>query len=69
MRTERRPISMDEMALFEVSDDGHLYWRGDKVILEKRLRLETYQVWLAVLATFGAVMAGVHPYLVSFGIL
>jgi len=65
----RRTISIDELGYLEVDDNHRLFWKGEAVILEKRLKLETYQVWLASIAAVGALLAGVHPFLVSFGIL
>lgn len=67
--TERKGITWDDLAKLEVDDVGRLHWNGEAVILEKRLRLETYQIWLATLATIGTLLAGIHPFLVSFGIL
>lgn len=67
--SKRQSITMDQIAFLEVDEDGRLYWHGEQVILERRLRLENYQIVLAVIATVGALLAGVHPFLVSFGIL
>lgn len=64
-----RVISIDEMDGFQLDDTNRLYWRGEAVVLEKRLRLETYQIVLATLATAGAVASGLHPFLVSLKIL
>lgn len=57
-----RPISIDAMDNFQLDDDDRLYWKEKAVILEKRVRLENYQIALASLATAGAVLSGVHPY-------
>lgn len=65
----RQPINWEQIAKLEVDENGRLYWNGKAVILEKRLRLEAYQIWLASLATIGTVLAGVHPFLISFGVL
>ncbi|WP_431321518.1 hypothetical protein [Rhizobium sp. YTU87027] len=65
----RHSISWDDMEHLEVGDDGRLFWKGEAVILEKRLRLETYQILLATLATIGALPSGIHPFLVSWHIL
>lgn len=62
-----RGISIDELDGFQLDDDGRLYWRDKAVILEKRLKLETYQIVLATLATAGAVASGVHPFGHSLG--
>ena len=63
----RHGISWSDLALLEVDDDGKLYWKGEAVILEKRIRLERYQIILATLATIGALLAGIHPFGDSFG--
>jgi len=63
----RHGLTWDDVSHFEVDDDGQLYWKGKAVILEKRLRLENYQIVLATLATLGAVLSGIHPFGVSFG--
>jgi len=65
----RHGISWDDMEHLEVGEDGRLYWKGEAVILEKRLRLEGYQIVLATLATVGALASGIHPFLVSWHIL
>lgn len=62
-----RTISIDELDHFKLDEHGRLYWKGEAVILEKRLRLETYQIVLATLATAGAVLSGIHPFGVTFG--
>ncbi|MGO6879460.1 hypothetical protein ACC734_16965 [Rhizobium ruizarguesonis] len=66
---DRHGISWDDLNYLEVGDDGRLYWKGDAVILEKRLKLEAYQIALAFLATMGTLASGIHPYLVSFHLL
>jgi len=65
---KRHQLTYDDIKSFEVdNEDGHLYWNGQAVILEKRVKLERYQIGLAVLATIGTVMSGVHPFGHSFG--
>lgn len=64
----RRELSWDDFKQMEIDDGGQLYWSGKAVILEKRLRLERYQVLLATLATAGTVLSGVHPFGTSFGL-
>lgn len=64
---EPRSIGIDEMDGFQIDDNGRLYWRGTAVILEKRLKLEGYQIFLATLATIGTLLSGVHPFAVTFG--
>lgn len=60
-------MTWDESGKFEVDDDGRLYWNGEAVILEKRLKLERYQIVLATLATVGTLLSGLHPFGHSFG--
>ncbi|MDX0512752.1 hypothetical protein [Sinorhizobium medicae] len=62
-----RTISIDELDHFKLDENGRLYWKGEAVILEKRLRLETYQIVLATLATAGAVLSGIHPFGATLG--
>ncbi|TBY52975.1 hypothetical protein E0H46_38645 [Rhizobium leguminosarum bv. viciae] len=59
----RHGISWDDMEYLEVGDDGRLYWKGEAVIVEKRVKLERYQIWLAVLATIGTLLSGIYPFL------
>ncbi|MDH6273588.1 hypothetical protein M2311_003678 [Rhizobium leguminosarum] len=63
----RSQLSWNDLAMFEIDDDARLYWKGEAVVLEKRLKLEAYQVWLASLATFGTLLSGIHPFGQSFG--
>lgn len=64
-----RTISIDEMDGFQLDDTNRLYWRGQTVVLEQKLKLELYQIVLATIGAVGALLAGVHPFLISFGIL
>ncbi|WEZ83517.1 hypothetical protein P6U16_01275 [Rhizobium sp. 32-5/1] len=63
-----KPIGIDELDNFQFDGKGRLHWKGEAVVLEKRLKLEAYQVWLATLATIGALLSVVHPFLVSWHI-
>lgn len=62
-----RTIGMDELDNFKIDDDGKLYWKGEAVILEKKVSLQGYQVLLLTLGTIGALLSGVHPFGVTFG--
>ncbi|MGO4350949.1 hypothetical protein AB4Z25_03315 [Rhizobium sp. RAF36] len=64
-----RTIALDELDGFQLDEANRLYWRGETVVLERRLKLETYQIVLATLATVGAVASGIHPFLVSWHLL
>lgn len=65
--TKRHGITWDDLNHLEVDDDGRLYWKGNAVILEKRVKLEIYQIVLATLATAGTVASGLHPIGHSLG--
>lgn len=56
-----RPIGQDELDYFQFDESGRLHWNGEAVLLEKRIRLETYQIALASLATAGSLLSGIHP--------
>jgi hypothetical protein len=62
-----RTISIDELDGLQIDDDGRLYWRGRSVLLERRITLRGFELFLASAAAFGALMAGIHPFGVSFG--
>ncbi|KQV28115.1 hypothetical protein ASC97_07135 [Rhizobium sp. Root1203] len=64
-----RAIGIDELDGFQLDGSNQLYWRGQTVVLEQRLRLEGYQIVLATIGAVGALLAGIHPFLVSFGTL
>jgi hypothetical protein len=64
----RQSITFDQIASFEVDDsDGRLYWRGKGVVLERRVILRGFELFLASIAAIGALLAGVHPFGASFG--
>lgn len=63
----RRTISIDELDGFELDENNRLYWKGTAVLLERRLSLDWYQTTLATLAAAGALLAGVHPFGVTWG--
>jgi len=61
---KRQGLTWDDINSFEVDEeDGHLYWNGQAVVLEKRVKLKRYQIWLAILATIGTLLSGVYPFL------
>jgi hypothetical protein len=62
-----RPIGQDELDNFQFDESGRLHWNGEAVLLEKRIRLETYQIVLASVATAGSLLSGIHPFGHSFG--
>jgi hypothetical protein len=69
MAETKRTISIDEMDKFEVDEAMNLYWRGKPVLLEQRLVLKAYERVIAGAAAFGALLAGLHPFLTSFGFI
>lgn len=62
-----RTISMEELNHLKIDDDGRLHWHDAKVSVEKKISLRWYELILATIGAFGALAAGVHPFLVSFG--
>ena len=64
-----RTIAIDELDGFQLDESNRLYWRGETVVLERKLKLERYQIVLATLATVGALASGVHPFLASWHLL
>jgi len=62
-----RTIGLDELDNFKLDDSGRLYWKGEAVILEKKVSLQAYQVVLLTLGTIGALLSGIFPFGQSFG--
>jgi hypothetical protein len=65
----RRNVGIDEFDHFETDDDGRLFWKGKAIILEQRLTLKGIELALVGLGAAGALLAGIHPFLKSFGIV
>ncbi|MER8575332.1 hypothetical protein NKH19_25270 [Mesorhizobium sp. M1338] len=64
----RKPITIDQFDALEVDDiDGRLYWMGKGVVLERKLTLDWYQTFLATIAAFGALLAGIYPFGTAWG--
>lgn len=63
-----KPLTISEMDHLKVDNHGRLYWKGEAVILEKKVRLQVYQIVLATIAAIGALLAGVHPFGVTLGL-
>ncbi|MAO93807.1 MAG: hypothetical protein CMM78_04820 [Rhodospirillaceae bacterium] len=49
-----RTISMNGLSLFAIDSDNQLFWDGQKILVEKRLRLEWWQTCLATITAFAA---------------
>jgi hypothetical protein len=60
---------MNELDNFKMDDDGNLHWKDGKVYVYKQLKLRGYELTLATIGATGALLAGIHPFLVSFGLL
>lgn len=63
----RRTIGQDELDKLEVDEANQLFWNGKAVVLEKRLVLQSWERFIATAAAIGALLAGLHPFLASFG--
>jgi hypothetical protein len=60
-------LSWNDLDSFGVDGKGRLLWKGEPVVTESRIHLQTYQVFLASIGAVGALLAGVHPFGHSFG--
>jgi hypothetical protein len=65
----RRTIGIDELDKFQIDDNGQLYWGEHAVQLERRITLKGWELVIAACAAFGALLAGLHPFLQSFGFI
>lgn len=61
------PMTWQGMGRLGFGEDNRLYWDGKPILVEKRIRLENYQIVLASVATAGAILSGLHPFGHSFG--
>jgi hypothetical protein len=62
-----RTISTDELDGFQIDENGRLYWRGKGVILEQKISLRWWELSALIVGALGALLAGVHPFGVTFG--
>jgi hypothetical protein len=62
-------ITWKQIGSFSVDEKNRLLWNGEVVVTENKLALSRLQLALAIIATIGATLSGIHPFLVSFGIL
>lgn len=67
--SEKGGLSWNDLGRFSVDKNNRLLWDGEVVVTENRLTLTRLQLTLAIIATVGAALSGIHPYLVSFGVL
>lgn len=63
----RNRISLEQLDSFEVDEHGQLFWNGKAVVLERRITLRGLELLLAACGAVGALAAGLHPFLQSFG--
>jgi hypothetical protein len=63
----RHPISYSDVGKLEVDDAGRLFWEGKAVVTENRITLRGWELTIAGAAALGALLAGIHPFLHSFG--
>jgi hypothetical protein len=63
----RKRIGLEQLDNFEVDETGQLFWNGKAVVLEQRLVLRSWELLIASVAASGAILAGLHPFLKSFG--
>lgn len=62
-----RDFQTDDFDKFAVDEKGRLIWNGEAVVVERRLKLERYQILLATAATLGTVASAVHPFGTTLG--
>ena len=51
----RRIVSLDELDHFEMDEDGHLYWQGERVLTDVKLSLSTTANVAVILAAIGTL--------------
>lgn len=61
MKSERKPISIDQMKRLSVDIKGQLYWDDEAVVTEQRIRLGTLELWLAIVVAIAAVVSAAWP--------
>lgn len=64
-----RTISLNELDNLKIDEYGNLHWRDGKVSIQQKVSLRWYELILATTGAVGALLAGAHPFLVSFGYL
>ena len=65
----RRTISIDELDKFQIDENGQLFWGERAVLLERRITLKGWELFIAASAAIGALLGGLHPFLHSFGFI
>lgn len=64
-----RTISLNELDNFKMDENGDLHWKDGKVYVYKRFKLQGIELGLAAVGALGALLAGIHPFLLSFGLM
>jgi len=54
-----RPISINEMNGLGVGKDGLIFWHGKPIQIRRVLELRKYELFLATVATVGALLQGI----------
>jgi hypothetical protein len=67
MGMARRTISVDELDGFELDNNGQLYWRGKGVLLEQKISLRPFELFLVGLASVSTAIAAIWPIGLHFG--
>jgi hypothetical protein len=61
-------MTIAETGNFDVID-GKLHWKGQPVVVDQKLSLRKYELLLATAGAFGALLAGIHPFLVTWHLI
>lgn len=65
--SDLREITWDQLSDLQVDDKGNLHWRGEKVKIEQRLSLRSFELFLAFAATLATVTGAVVEVLQFLG--
>ncbi len=61
-------ITIADMGDLEVID-GKLHWKGQALVVDQKVSLRKYELILATAGALGALLAGIHPFMVSLGLI
>jgi hypothetical protein len=62
-----RGITWEQLSDLQVDDKGYLHWKGEKVKIEQRFSLRSFELFLAFTATLATVTAAVVEVLQFLG--
>lgn len=65
----RKTIGLEQLDDLEFDEANQLYWRGKAVVLDKPVELAGATLLAAWIGAIGALLAGLHPFLHSFGFI